>query len=149
MPNDTSVMAIKACCACGADVAGQPRMKDSQGKYWCVPCGQADQRTKQITATHANCSGCHKSFAKGKLDKLGEGFYCKACLKKRTQPGSRVTAAKASSGGETKFAAPSFRGSAAAAAQGPASDKRRVVIMSALLAALLLVALLLNFGILG
>src|SRR5687768_13482073 len=96
MSSDTSIASagIKACCACGTDVAGQPRMKDSHGRYWCMPCGEADQRRKAITSTTANCAGCHKQFSKGKLDKHGEHWFCKACLKKRTKaPGTRVAAA--------------------------------------------------------
>jgi len=45
MSNDTSfasVAVVKTCCACGTSVSGQPRMKDSQGRYWCVPCGEAE-----------------------------------------------------------------------------------------------------------
>src|SRR3954470_6002196 len=99
MSNDTSFasVAVKSCCACGTDVAGQPRMKDSQGRYWCVPCGEADQRKKQMAATEAPCAGCHKMFAKGKLDKHGEGFYCKACLKKRTKVGKPAAATASAS----------------------------------------------------
>jgi hypothetical protein len=36
----------KRCIACGKDVTSIKRMKDSQGRYWCVDCGMADQRKK-------------------------------------------------------------------------------------------------------
>lgn len=36
----------KRCISCGKDVAQSKRMKDSQGRYWCVDCGVADQRKK-------------------------------------------------------------------------------------------------------
>ena len=42
----TASTVAKRCVACGKDVAGAKRMKDSQGRYWCVDCGMADQRKK-------------------------------------------------------------------------------------------------------
>jgi hypothetical protein len=136
-------------------------MKDSQGRYWCVPCGQADQRRKAITATTANCAGCHKPFPKGKLDKHGEHFFCKACLKKRTKAPSAVapaiagaaSAAGAASGTTTSLsaiissaAAASASSSAGAAAHGGGSgDQRRILVMSSVLGALVLVWVLITF----
>ena len=160
--SDTSVasVAVKSCCSCGSDVTGQPRMKDSQGRYWCGPCGQADQRRKAMTATTANCAGCHKPFPKGKLDKHGEHFFCKACLKKRTKTPSAVApatagapAAAAASGTVTSLsaiissaAAASTSSSAGAAAHGGGSgDQRRVIVMSSMLGALVLVWILITF----
>src|SRR5215213_6801433 len=131
MSSDTSIASagIKACCACGTDVAGQPRMKDSHGRYWCVPCGEADQRRKAITSTTANCAGCHKPFPKGKLDKHGEHWFCKGCLKKRTKAqGTRVSAAPAVAGGSSAPApaaahAPSHSGAAVAMSGGGPGDR--------------------------
>jgi hypothetical protein len=118
-------------------------MKDSQGRYWCMPCGQADERRKLAAATHLNCAGCHKLFSKGKLDKDGDHWFCKACLKKR----SRVAAAAAH-----RAPAPGTQpGMAAAAAttvaaeDAPAGDRRRTMILAAVLVALLLISLLFNF----
>jgi hypothetical protein len=139
MPGDTSIASagIKACCACGTDVAGQARMKDSQGRYWCMPCGQADERRKLAAATHLNCAACHKLFPKGKLDKDGDHWFCKACLKKRT----RVAAAHHPSAPGT------HAGMAAAAttADAPASDRRRTILLAAVLIVLLLISVLFNF----
>lgn len=149
MPTDTSV-ATKTCCACGADVTGQARMKDSQSRYWCMPCGEADQRRKQLTSTHSLCAGCKQSFPKGKLDKQGDYFFCKGCLKKR----SRVTSTS-SSGHATVAGAPGIttrttttvmRSSAAGAnSSGETSDRKRVVLMAAVLLVLILASVLFNF----
>ena len=159
--SDTSVasVAVKSCCACGSDVTGQPRMKDSQGRYWCVPCGEADQRRKAMTATTANCAGCHKPFPKGKLDKHGEHFFCKTCLKKRTKTSGTAVAAAAApapaaagaSGTATSLtaiinsAAASTPTAGAAAHGGGSGDQRRVVVMSSVLAVLVLFWVLVTF----
>jgi hypothetical protein len=133
MTSDTSTVA-KECCACGVSVSGQARMKDSHGKYWCVPCGQADQRRKQVSATHANCASCRKPFPKGKLDKDGEWFFCKPCLKKRTKVTKHAPAvsAAASSGG------------GAAIATMP-SEKRKTFALAAVLLLLVVLSILFNF----
>lgn len=136
--SDTSV-GMKQCCACGVDVAGQQRMKDSQGRYWCVPCGQADQRKKMMTATHLPCAACRKTFAKGKLNKDGEHFFCKACLKKRTAASRRTT------GAATTAARATGHGASAVAA---APERRRLITMVAVLAMLILFAVLFNFDLL-
>lgn len=141
MPTETSV-AIKTCCACGADVTGQPRMKDSQSRYWCMPCGQADQRRKQLTATHAHCAGCKQSFPKGKLDKQGEHFFCKGCLKKRSRAASVAAANATSAGHETTVKA---SGVAARYADDSGGDNKRVKVMTAVFLLLVVVAVLMNY----
>src|SRR5215210_5208858 len=50
----------KLCCICGADVAGQPRMKDKTGAYFCIPCGQADTKKKHAVGTP--CKDCGDKF---------------------------------------------------------------------------------------
>ena len=149
MSSDTSIATagIKACCACGTDVAGQPRMKDSHGRYWCMPCGEADQRRKAITSTTAHCAGCHKEFSKGKLDKHGEHWFCKACLKKRTKAeGTRVApaAAAATAAGGSSAPSPSHAG-AAVMSGGDPGDRRRILLLAAVLVVLVLISLLFNF----
>jgi hypothetical protein len=168
MSCDTSVATagLKVCCACGADVNGQARMKDSKGRYWCVPCGEADQRKKQITSTTAPCHGCHKTFPKGKLDPHAGAFYCKACLKK-FKSGKGVPAVHDSSSATGTWhmgpgiaaghanaeqpvqsavaeamAAVKAKSSAKASA-GP--DRKRLVIMASVLVMLVLLALVMNF----
>ena len=161
MSNDTSIATagLKVCCACGTDVNGQPRMKDSKGRYWCVPCGEADQRKKQITATTAPCAGCHKPFSKGKLDPHNGAFYCKSCLKKvkaghpmSTSHGSGTWSmgpgiAAAAAAGDRPVPG-SARGAAAATA-APTMDRKRLMIMASVLIVLVLFALFFNFVVLA
>ena len=129
----TETATIKSCCACGVSVSGQARMKDSQGKYWCIACGEADQRRKHITATSAPCAACRKSFPKGKLDKDGEWFFCKPCLKKRTKLASRAPVASESSGGT---------GTASAAIP---KEKRKTLMLATVVLLLVVVSILFNF----
>ncbi len=147
MPTETS-MGLKACCECGADVAGQPRMKDSQGRYWCVPCGEADQKKRAIASPTAPCDGCHQQFAKGKLDPLGGHFYCKACLKKRSRAGGTHASPTAPALAASTNVA-SHTGGVAAVSRSHSGDSRRTLLMAAILVALLLFALLYNFVILS
>jgi predicted RNA-binding Zn-ribbon protein involved in translation (DUF1610 family) len=54
----TPSAAVKRCVACGRDVAGTKRMKDSQGRYWCVDCGEADLKKKtKVASKSASSSG--------------------------------------------------------------------------------------------
>jgi hypothetical protein len=146
MSTETST-GMKSCCACGADVAGQPRMKDSQGRYWCVACGEADQKKKAIASPTAPCAGCHQAFAKGKLEKLGEHFFCKACLKKRSKVGgSRVTPAAPAMAASTTHA---HAGGAMAMPRGGHGDHRRAIMMAAVLMVLILFAVFYHFVILA
>jgi hypothetical protein len=129
-------------------------MKDSQSRYWCMPCGEADQRRKQLTSTHGLCAGCKQQFPKGKLDKHGDYFFCKGCLKKR----SRTGATAASSGSGTVMmsgvAGDSAAAPAAAAAERPSHSarkassggggNRRVVVMATVLGVLILLSVLFN-----
>jgi hypothetical protein len=105
-----------------------------------MPCGQADVRRKQMTATHLNCAACHKLFPKGKLDKDGDHFFCKACLKKRSRTGA-AAASHASTPG-TRFGT---SGATAADAGAPAGDRGRVMLMVAVLTVLIIVSVLFNF----
>jgi hypothetical protein len=148
---------LKVCCACGADVNGQPRMKDSKGRYWCLPCGEADQRKKQITSTHAPCAGCHKSFPKGKLDPHNGAFFCKTCLKKAKAAHPTTD----STGTGTWHMGPGIAAAATAADRpvasaarasspaAPTTDRKRLVIMASVLVALVLFALFYNFVLLA
>ena len=164
MSNDTSIATagLKVCCECGADVNGQPRMKDSKGRYWCVPCGEADQRKKQITSTTAPCHGCHRPFPKGKLDPHAGAWYCKACLKKvKSGQGHTIAAHADSSATGTWHMAPGISAATtntdrpaishapASRAQAPSVDRKRLVIMASLLVALVVLALVMNFVILA
>jgi hypothetical protein len=117
-------------------------MKDSHGRYWCLPCGEADQRRQAMASPTANCAGCHKPFPKGKLDKHGEHWFCKACWKKRTKTqGSRVSPAATA---DSRVAA-SGSGAAVAISGGNPGDRRRVMMLAALLVAPVLISLLFNY----
>jgi hypothetical protein len=160
MSNDTSIATagLKVCCACGADVNGQPRMKDSKGRYWCVPCGEADQRKKQITSTTAPCHACHKPFPKAKLDPHHGAWYCKACLKKvkgahadnsatgtwHMAPGISAAATNAD---QPAHRAVGMSGSSSSTSSSSHSGmgNKRLVIMASVLVALVLLALVINF----
>ena len=163
MSNDTSIATagLKVCCACGADVNGQVRMKDSKGRYWCVPCGEADQRKKQITSTTAPCHGCHKPFPKSKLDPHAGTWYCKTCLK-RVKSGKATHAAAAADSSSTgtwhmgpglsaattnadRPAAAAQAHAGASRAPAPTADRKRLVIMASVFVALILLAVVINF----
>lgn len=155
MSDDTSIATagLKVCCACGTDVNGQPRMKDSKGRYWCVPCGEADQRKKQITSTTAPCHGCHKPFPKGKLDPHAGAWYCKTCLKK--VKGGHLHADASATGtwhmapgiaaAATNADRPAIAHAPSSSAATPSGDRKRLVIMGSVLVALVLLALVINF----
>ena len=146
--SDTST-AMKSCCACGVDVTGQPRMKDSQSRYWCMPCGQADQKRKMAASTHLACAGCRKLLPKGKLDKHGEYFYCKPCLKQRTKAAAAEVEASAatssSSSGSPAIAARTRHSGMTGAATAESGERRRVMMMMALLVTLILISVLFNY----
>jgi hypothetical protein len=59
-------------------------MKDSGGKYWCLPCGQKDQK-KKIAATGVICAGCGEQYPNGQLTQLGGQKYCNGCMKQQTK----------------------------------------------------------------
>ena len=65
----TSTVA-KRCIACGKDVSGTKRMKDSQGKYWCVDCGTADQRKKIKAASRSKSVNNSGGGGVGLIDRL-------------------------------------------------------------------------------
>ena len=72
----------KICIKCGRDVTGAPRMKDHEGKYWCVPCGEADRR-HQAHASGGICEGCGESFNKALLLDIAGQSLCPPCRKKK------------------------------------------------------------------
>lgn len=81
----------KVCCQCGKNLSGQQRMKDSEGKYWCIPCGEADRSKRRLMATRTVCGGCGDNFAEHELTELGSVVYCKKCLKKRYSKGGKYS----------------------------------------------------------
>lgn len=68
----------KICVKCGKEVTGAPRMKDKEGKYWCVPCGEAD-RLHQIHSDAGICESCGESFSRSTLLDIGGKYLCPRC----------------------------------------------------------------------
>jgi hypothetical protein len=94
----------KVCTACGADVTGKPRMKDSQGKYWCIPCGEEDRRKKgKGDSVETGCPSCKKMVPAVTLMKLDGRFVCPPCYKKaQSVKGSSGGSGEAAAGGANK-----------------------------------------------
>lgn len=81
MPVNTAT-GMKVCCKCGRDVTSAQRMKDHDGRYWCIPCGEADRRHQ----AHANlgiCEGCGESFGKPQLLEMAGQTLCPRCRKRK------------------------------------------------------------------
>jgi hypothetical protein len=103
----SSSTVIKRCVACGKDVTTAKRMKDSQGRYWCVDCGVADQRKKGLAGGGDACTGCGQHFPSGQLSRWGGSMLCAACVKRREKGPSLMDrlrlggGAKAQSSGES------------------------------------------------
>lgn len=70
----------KICIKCGMDVAGRPRMKDKDGRYWCIPCGEAEQ-IHQISTDAGLCEMCGESFSKSQLMEISGQNLCPRCRK--------------------------------------------------------------------
>lgn len=80
MSSHTSVS--KICHKCGKDVAGQPREKDHEGRYWCIPCSEAD-RLHKLHVESGICEGCGESPGKAALLLLGGQNLCANCRKRK------------------------------------------------------------------
>jgi hypothetical protein len=118
----TASSTSKVCVQCGRDVTGAQRMRDSQGKYWCIACGEADQR-KRKGSEGVVCAGCSKTFPPAAMTAVNLLPYCTKCVKKRK---------KASHSGESIFSRLS--------ASSDQVDKKRLVMMLAFMAVLAAIA---------
>ena len=78
----STLSGTKYCCKCGTDVTGTQRMKDSGGRYWCLPCGQKDKKEKSAS-TGVVCASCGEQFASSQLTQMSGASYCAKCLKKK------------------------------------------------------------------
>lgn len=72
----------KYCCKCSKDVTHAPRMKDTEGRYWCPECAKKDE-AKKMEHAGAVCKGCGESFSKPQLTWIGGMPYCKPCMTSR------------------------------------------------------------------
>lgn len=89
-PADVAAHA-KICCVCGANVAGERRYKDSQGRYWCCDCVKSDGQQKKSAA----CPDCGQAFAAKDLVDHEGARICAACRDQRIKKAKREAARKA------------------------------------------------------
>jgi len=83
-------------------------MKDSAGKYWCVACGEGDQR-RRASAAGGICAGCGESYSDNQMTQFGGMPYCNKCLKRRYS-GKTSAAARTASGFSLRGLIPSIGG---------------------------------------
>jgi len=69
----------KLCCSCNKDVTQGKRMKDREGKYWCLECGIADQLKKGGASGASMCPECDRPTAMLDLVKHGTRYICNEC----------------------------------------------------------------------
>jgi hypothetical protein len=79
---ETPATSQKICVACGKDVAGKKRFKDSAGQYWCYECGVRDS-VQRHPEEGTECPDCHARFAPVDMVELEGKQYCKPCSEKR------------------------------------------------------------------
>ena len=72
----------KICFKCGVEVTGKPRIKDEEGRYYCVPCGQAEEM-QRMHVKAGICEGCGESFSKSQLMLIGGKQLCTRCRKSK------------------------------------------------------------------
>jgi predicted RNA-binding Zn-ribbon protein involved in translation (DUF1610 family) len=123
----TATSTSKVCVQCGRDVTGAQRMRDSQGKYWCIACGEADQRKKKHSEG-AVCAGCSKTFAPSEMTAINLLPYCAKCAKRRKK------ATRSSESLLSRLTASSDQ-----------IDKRRLAMMLAFMGLLAVVAFVVHF----
>jgi hypothetical protein len=126
----TETGVVKSCVQCGKNLNGQKRMKDSQGRYWCMECGTEDQKKKMGASAGANvCSGCGETFPAHQLAVWGSKRLCAKCSPSNKGPGLMATITGLFSGGG-----------------GGSTDKKKIVIMFLVMVVLAAIALYINFG---
>jgi len=77
----------KICISCGKDVTNDRRMKDKDGKYWCLACGIEDQKKKQHNSQI--CPDCNQKYQRDKMEVVEGAVVCQGCaiLRRRTTKG--------------------------------------------------------------
>jgi hypothetical protein len=108
-------------------VTGAQRMRDSQGKYWCIACGEADQRKKK-GSDGVVCAGCSKTFPPSEMTAISLLPYCTKCAKRRKK------ATRSTESFLSRFTASSDQ-----------IDKRRLAMMLAFMGLLAIVAFVVHF----
>jgi formylmethanofuran dehydrogenase subunit E len=76
----------KICHKCGKDVSGQPREKDEEGRYWCIPCGEAD-KLQRLYRESGICEGCGESPGQAALLLMAGQNLCPACRRRKFKYG--------------------------------------------------------------
>lgn len=76
----------KICHKCGKDVASQPREKDAERRYWCVPCAEAD-RLHRLYTESGICEGCGESPGQAALLLIAGQNLCAACRRRKFKYG--------------------------------------------------------------
>jgi hypothetical protein len=88
MSGNTIAGARKICCKCSADVTEAKRMKDHEGRYWCVACGEAD-RLHKLHGDMGICEGCGESVGRAQLMEIAGQCLCPSCRKHKFARGRR------------------------------------------------------------
>jgi hypothetical protein len=109
----------KSCVKCGKDVTHDKRMKDSQGQYWCLPCGELDKKDRQERVA---CADCRVKYPASEMTSVGGEMVCAGCMKGRASAGG-------SGGG---------KGEGRAGADAVAKEANRAMLMKAIAAGALL-----------
>jgi DNA-directed RNA polymerase subunit RPC12/RpoP len=68
----------KVCVNCNKDVTHGKRMKDSQGRYWCLDCGTEDSKKKHTSKVA--CADCRGKFKPTEIQTVGEENLCANCI---------------------------------------------------------------------
>ena len=76
---------LKLCVKCNKDVTHAKRMKDRQGKYWCIACGIEDSKKKH--SSKVICSDCRSKCNPTDVHTVGGDILCAACLAARQRHG--------------------------------------------------------------
>ncbi len=138
--DSTITSSPKLCVACGKNVAGRKRMKDSAGRYWCIECGKADQAKKVAMGLAGagggtTCGGCGENFSASQLTKWGNASLCNKCIAKRSKGPGLVESLKSML---------SFGGGGQAQASG-GFDFKKYAMIGGVIAVMAAIAIYVNF----
>lgn len=73
----SSAHRAKTCSVCGKNLTGQPRVKDREGRYYCIPCDDAEK--DRLAGGRAACAECKRIFRRDKLIDHGSDLVCEPC----------------------------------------------------------------------
>lgn len=87
---DSSVIGVsfhKVCCVCGEVLNGKTRFKDSQGRYWCPTCNEADHAKVKPEP----CADCGIEMSRMDLKEVNGLLLCPVCVSKCMEESRAVT----------------------------------------------------------